>query len=73
MSEYENSTFFCFLNSVDFSDSSEKAQRIEIAKIHLPDGFTWKILNEQKIKDAAILELKTDAQFTPKVTQSEKG
>ena len=55
-----------------FSDSSEKAQRIEIAKIHLPDGFTWKILNEQKIKDAAILELKTDAQFTPKVTQSKR-
>ena len=56
-----------------FSDTTEKAQRIEIAKIHLPDGFTWKILNEQKIKDAAILELKTDAQFTPKVMQSEKG
>ena len=55
-----------------FSDSSEKPQRIEIAKIHLPDGFTWKILNEQKIKDAAILELKTDAQFTPKVTRSER-
>ena len=56
-----------------FRDSSEKAQRIEIAKIHLPDGFTWKILNEQKIKDAAILELKTDAQFTPKVMRSAKG
>ena len=56
-----------------FSDTTEKAQRIEIEKIHLPDGFTWKILNEQKIKDAAILELKTDAQFTPKVTRSERG
>ena len=55
-----------------FSDTTEKAQRIEIEKIHLPDGFTWKILNEQKIKDAAILELKTDAQFTPKVMQSER-
>ena len=33
----------------------------------MPTGFSWKTLAEKKIKDAAVFELKTDVQLSPKV------
>ena len=33
----------------------------------MPTGFSWKMLAEKKIKDAAVFELKTDVQLSPKV------
>ena len=40
---------------------------MQIAKVHMPTGFSWKTLAEKKIKDAAVFELKTDVQLSPKV------
>merc|ERR1711974_207955 len=48
-------------------DQSKKAQRLSIAKVHLPPGFSWDTLNKEKIKDAAVLELKKDVNLSPTV------
>ena len=41
---------------------------MEIAKVHLPTGFSWDTLyGKKRINDAAVLELKTDVKLSPKV------
>ena len=50
-----------------YSSEAENSQRVEIAKVHLPTGFSWDTLWKKKINDAAVLELKTDVQLSPKV------
>ena len=55
--------FFIFFNS----SKSHKPLRVQIAKVHLPTGFSWNELYEKKIKDLAVIELMTDVQFSPKV------
>ena len=46
---------------------SEEVQRVQISKIHLPTGFSWKKLKTKALNDAAVIELKNDVQFSPKV------
>ena len=58
-----NPLFSFFFNS----SQSEKPLRVQIAKVHLPTGFSWNELYEKKIKDLAVIELMTDVQFSPKV------
>ena len=58
-----NPLFSFFFNS----SKSEKPLRVQIAKVHLPTGFSWNELYEKKIKDLAVIELMTDVQFSPKV------
>ena len=55
-----------FLNS-PFSSQAEKPQRIGIAKVHLPKEFSWEKLKDTKVNDAAVIELKNDAQLSPTV------
>ena len=40
---------------------------MEIKKVHTMPGFSPEILNKEKIKDAAVLELKKDAKLSPQV------
>ena len=50
---------------------SEEVQRVQISKIHLPTGFSWKKLKTKALNDAAVIELKNDVQFSPKVKNRE--
>ena len=50
-----------------FSSQAEKPQRIGIAKVHLPKEFSWEKLKDTKVNDAAVIELKNDAQLSPTV------
>ena len=50
----------------DFSHG-EKAQRVKIAKVHLPTEFSWDLLWKAESNDIALLELKKDVEMTPKV------
>ena len=50
-----------------YSSEANKTQRMEILKVHLPPGFSWETLSKEKIKDAAIIELKKDVEFSPEV------
>ena len=61
-----------FLNS-PFSSQAEKPQRIGIAKVHLPKEFSWEKLKDTKVNDAAVIELKNDAQLSPTVKIREKS
>ena len=49
-----------------YSDAS-KGQKMEIKKVHTMPGFSFELLNKEKIKDAAVLELKKDAKLSPQV------
>ena len=40
---------------------------MEISKVHTPPGFSLELLHKEKIKDAALLELKKDVQLLPQV------
>ena len=56
------------LHSKDWVERhSEEVQRVQISKIHLPTGFSWKKLKAKALNDAAVIELKNDVQFSPKV------
>ena len=55
-----------FHDSSNFSQS-EEVQRVQISKIHLPTGSSWKSVFGQALKDAAVIELKDDVQLSPKV------
>ena len=48
-------------------DHGETAQRVEIAEVHLPPQFSWETLENDMKNDAAVVELKTDANMSPKV------
>ena len=51
-----------------YSSEADNSQRVEIAKVHLPTGFSWDTLyGKKRINDAAVLELKTDVKLSPKV------
>ena len=50
-----------------YSSQANKTQQMEILKVHLPPGFSLDILKKEKIKDAVIIELKKDVQFSPQV------
>ena len=50
-----------------YSSQANKTQQMEILKVHLPPGFSLDILKKEKIKDAVIIELKKDVQFSPEV------
>ena len=61
------STKFLSISYSLYSRNKEKAQRAEIAKVHLPPNFSWKKLNKDGANDAALLELKKDVEMSPKV------
>ena len=50
----------------DFSHG-EKAQRVKIAKVHLPTEFSWNLLWKAESYDIALLELKKDVEMSSKV------
>ena len=50
-----------------YSSQANKTQQMAILKVHLPPGFSLDILKKEKIKDAVIIELKKDVQFSPEV------
>ena len=59
------------LHSKDWVERhSEEVQRVQISKIHLPTGFSWKKLKTKALNDAAVIELKSDVQFSPKVKEN---
>ena len=50
-----------------YSSQANKTQRVGITKVHLPSGFSWETLIENKTNDAALIELKKDVKFSPQV------
>ena len=60
-------SYSIYISYSSYSSQNEKAQRVEIAKVHLPPKFSWETLKKDGINDAALLELKKDVEMSPKV------
>ena len=58
---------FLFSSQLFYYSDASKAQKMEIKKVHTMPGFSFELLNKEKIKDAAVLELKKDAKLSPQV------
>ena len=67
MSEQTCSKNVSFSSQLFYYSDASKGQKMEIKKVHTMPGFSFELLNKEKIKDAAVLELKKDAKLSPQV------
>ena len=58
---------FLFSSQLFYYSDAIETQKMEISKVHTPPGFSLELLHKEKIKDAALLELKKDVQLLPQV------